>query len=80
MDETKSENAPLTQAQVQQRITELTALIKTAEKLAPYDKNDFNIAMLLWAQIAAIPPDARHQLLDTLGPRWVGRCVRVWTT
>lgn len=61
-----------TPAQVQQRITELTALVKTADQLAPYDKKDFNIALLLWSQIAALPPAARGHLLETLGPRCVG--------
>lgn len=51
-----------------ERLNKLVALIQTAELLAPFDPNDFNTALLLWTQIAAIPPAMRTRLLDRLGP------------
>lgn len=58
-------------AEAHDRLNKLVALIQTAEMLAPFDPDDYNAALLLWNQIAAIPPSLRPSLLDRLRPTCV---------
>ncbi|KAK9819482.1 hypothetical protein WJX81_005355 [Elliptochloris bilobata] len=61
--------APLSRAEVSDRITTVVNIVRTAHILSPYDKQDFNAALLVWKAIAGIPAVERPLLLKALLPK-----------
>lgn len=63
--------------QVQEKVQQAVSLIVTADELAPYDPGSFNIALLIWRRIAAIPEQHRSQLLKELSSADIKRLWRI---
>ena len=86
--EEAAEAAPPSRAEVEERVSKVVALVRTAHLLSPYDKQDFNGLLLIWQVLwlclvftlilgCAISSVVTFEILDAFHPMSWASCTAV---